>query len=67
MFVVKFVRKDGHLDEEYYYQREEDANIHFDLFKADDSGLYSQIVIEKLSEPQSSILATMHFSSKKID
>lgn len=67
MFVLRFVRKDGHLDEEYYYQRKEDANIHFDLFKVDDSGLYSRIVIEKQAGSTSSVLKVKDFSSDKCD
>lgn len=67
MYIVRFFRADGQPDEEYYYQRKEDANIHFDLFKVDDSGLYSKIVIEKHAGTTSSVLKAKDFSSNKCD
>ena len=45
MYIVRFVRKDGKPDEEYYYHRLEDAQKHVDLFKDDDSGLYTKMEI----------------------
>lgn len=45
MFVVRFVRKDGKPDEEYYYHTLEDAEAHRDFFDDDDSGLYERIEI----------------------
>ena len=35
--MVRFVRKDGKPDEEYYYQSRKDAEYHFHLFDNDDS------------------------------
>jgi len=67
MYIVRFFRADGQPDEEYYYQRKEDANIHFDLFKVDDSGLYSKIAIEKHAGTTSSVLKVKDFSSNKCD
>ena len=44
MFVVRFNRKDGDV-EEYLYHRLKDAQYHLDLFKQDDSELYESIEI----------------------
>ena len=62
MYIVRFVRVDGQSDEEYYYQSVEDANIHFDLFREDDSGLYKNIVILKLCENQEIPLAKLRLN-----
>ena len=43
MYVVRFVRRDGKPDEEYYYHTLEAARNHFKLFYDDDSGLYKTI------------------------
>lgn len=45
MFVVRFVRKDKKVDEEYYYHTLEDAEAHRNLFDDDDSDLYERIEI----------------------
>lgn len=45
LWIVKFVRKDGKPDEEYYYYSLADAKYHRDLFLNDDSGLYEKIEI----------------------
>ena len=42
-FIVRFVRADQKPDEEYYYNTEEQARAHFDLFRDDDSERYSRI------------------------
>ena len=41
LWIVKFVRKDGKPDEEYYYHSLAKAEYHRDLFLNDDSGLYA--------------------------
>ena len=41
--VVRFVRRDGKPNEEYFYRTVEEARQHFDLFNEDDSGLYDSI------------------------
>lgn len=43
MYIVRFIRWDDQPNEEYYYHHLEDAIFHFDLFKDDDSGLYTRI------------------------
>ena len=45
LWIVKFVRKDGKPDEEYYYHFLAKAEYHRDLFLNDDSGLYEKIEI----------------------
>ena len=45
LWIVKFVRKDGKPDEEYYYHSLAKAEHHRDLFLNDDSGLYEKIEI----------------------
>lgn len=42
-WIVRFVRKDGKPDEEYYYRTKAEAEFHRDLFQDDDSGLYERI------------------------
>lgn len=48
MFIVRFVRRDGKPDEEYYYHSLGDAEYHFNLFRSDDSGLYSILLISEV-------------------
>ena len=51
MFIVKFVRKDGKSDEEYYYHTLQEAETHQKLFDDDDSDLYERIeIIPRLIE-----------------
>ncbi len=45
LWIVRFVRKDGKPDEEYYYHSLAKAEYHRDLFLNDDSGLYEKIEI----------------------
>ena len=51
MFIVRFVRKDGKPDEEYYYHTLQEAETHKKLFDDDDSDLYERIeIIPRLIE-----------------
>ena len=45
MIAVRFVRRDGKPDEEYWYRSFVDAETHFRLFLDDDSGLYDEILL----------------------
>ena len=45
--MVKFIRKDGKPDEDYFYHSLADAAHHRDLFLDDDSGLYERIEITR--------------------
>lgn len=45
MWIVRFVRRDGKPDEEYYYHTPREAEAHKELFQEDDSGLYEAIEI----------------------
>lgn len=44
-WIVRFVRKDGKPDEEYYYPSLNDAEYHRSLFIDDDSELYKRVYI----------------------
>lgn len=45
LWIVRFVRKDGKPDEEYYYRSLAEAEHHKNLFLNDDSGLHERIEI----------------------
>lgn len=51
-WIVRFIRRDGKPNEEYYYSSLADAEHHRNLFLDDDSGLYEKIEIvnEKAKE-----------------
>ena len=42
-YVTRFHRRDGKPREDYYYHTKEEALNHLNLFRDDDSGLYSLI------------------------
>ena len=44
-YIVRFIRADSQPDEEYFYHTREEAKAHYNLFRDDDSGLYSKIEI----------------------
>ncbi|GEM_PF-6934241 len=62
MYAVTFKRKDEQPDEIYYYQNYADAAYHFNLFKDDDSGLYSRIELSKIQEPMELIMEVITFA-----
>ena len=45
MYIVRFIRRDGRPDEDYYYQTLSAAQYHLHLFANDESNLYSSIVL----------------------
>ena len=45
MWIVRFIRRDGKPDEEYYYHTQQGAEAHRDLFQDDDSDLYEAIEV----------------------
>lgn len=45
MWIVRFIRRDGKPDEEYYYRTHREAEAHKALFQEDDSDLYETIEI----------------------
>ena len=61
MYMVRFVRRDGKPDEEYYYQSFEEAENHFHLFDNDNSGLYKMICIELFHQELCECIATIVF------
>ena len=44
-YIVRFIRADEKPNEDYYYNTIDEARSHYNLFVADDSALYSKIVI----------------------
>ena len=44
-WIVRFIRKDGKANEEYYYHTQAEAEYHRDLFQDDDSELYEKIEV----------------------
>ncbi len=60
MFVIRFVRVDQKMDEEYYYQSDREAINHLKLFYEDDSGLYKRI--EVIDETTSDVIMTLPFN-----
>lgn len=42
-FIVKFIRSDLKPNEDYFYNDKAAAEYHLNLFRDDDSGLYSKI------------------------
>lgn len=43
MYLLKFVRRDRQPNEEYFYNNQQDAEYHMNLFRDDDSELYCRI------------------------
>lgn len=48
-FITRFVHCDEQPVEEYFYHTAEDAKAHMNLFRDDDSGLYSRIEVVQYS------------------
>ena len=44
-YIVRFIMADKKPNEDYYYNTIDEARSHYNLFVADDSELYSKIVI----------------------
>ena len=59
LWIVRFVRKDGKPDEEYYYRSLAEAEYHRDLFLNDVSGLYERIEI--INEPTKEVTMELNF------
>ena len=49
-YIVKFIRKDGKPDEEYYYMKIEDALYHYHLFENDTSNMYKDILLVTIQQ-----------------
>ena len=61
MYMVRFVRRDGKPDEEYYYNTQDHAASHFSLFYNDDSGLYKTILLLAYEEKMIKTIAQYNF------
>lgn len=60
-YIVQFIRKDKQPIEEYIYPDREDAERHFNLFRNDDSGLYSKIELLSWIGDITATLKTIEF------
>lgn len=60
MFVVRFIRKDGQPNEEYYYHELDNAKRHLALFYEDNSDLYKIVLL--LDEERGIIVDSVSFS-----
>ena len=58
-YFVRFVRRDGKPDEEYFYRAADDAQRHFDMFADGDSGLYEKIEVVPLCAPCEAVLSRL--------
>ena len=58
LWIVRFVRKDGKPDEEYYYHSLAEAEYHRNLFLNDDSGLYKNIEIVCKNSKEVTMIST---------
>ena len=45
MYITRFIRRDHKPPEEYYYHSQPEALAHLDLFRDDDSQLYTKIEV----------------------
>ena len=63
LFIVRFIRRDGKPDEEYYYHTREDAERHFLLFRDDDSCLYRDILLTHASGDAEEVLNRLRFDA----
>lgn len=61
MFLTKFVRKDHHPDEDFWYNNSEDALQHLSLFLNDDSDLYERIIVS--DERKNTVLQILLFDA----
>ena len=51
-YIVRFVRRDGKPDEEYFYHTTGEALWHFEMFADDDSSLYTRIEVSRFDSPE---------------
>ena len=59
LWIVRFVRKDGKPNEDYYYNSRVKAEYHRDLFLNDDSGLYERLEI--INAPTKEVTMELNF------
>ena len=64
-YYVRLVRADKQADEIYHYWRRKEAEYHFNLFKDDDSGLYSHVDLLLVDKDRSMILEQISFDERK--
>ena len=57
LYIVSFIRRDFSPNEDYYYYSKEQALTHFNLFRTDDSNLYTKIELKQ----EETVLDTIYF------
>lgn len=57
MYIVRFIRKDGKANEDYYYYSLLDAEYHFNLFANDFEDLYTtiQLIIRESGQAETTL------------
>ena len=61
MYTITFYRRDDQPDEIYYYNHLDEARYHFELFREDDSELYSRIVLALYKKNMEMIIDKINF------
>lgn len=61
-YIVQFVRRDKQPVEEYIYPNLKDAEHHFNLFRTDDSGLYTKICLLTWIGDNTSMIKEIQFA-----
>ena len=61
MYIVRFIRRDGQPDEEYFYNFKPDAENHLNLFRDDDSELYKRIEVLRADGSLEMVLDAVRF------
>lgn len=60
-YIVQFIRKDNQPNEEYIYPNLKDAEHHYNLFKTDDSELYTDIKLLSWTGDKTTVLKSIQF------
>lgn len=61
MYLLRFVRRDQQPNEEYFYNNQQDAEYHMNLFRDDDSDLYCHIDLLRVEGTSETIIEAIHF------
>ena len=62
-YIVQFVRRDKQPVEEYIYPNLKDAEHHYNLFKTDDSELYTDIKLLSWTGDKTTVLKSIQFEN----
>ncbi len=61
MYLLRFVRRDQQPNEEYFYNNQQDAEYHMNLFRDDDSDLYCRIELLEVEGPMETVIENIRF------